>query len=379
MNIAGPAQQTGETRMQRMLTRLTCWIAILLFAASCSGETPDRGPTPSAVEPAAAAAPVARTDYADADVIIFGTPDEAADWLKSENWWGEEQRGVQLTVPYALITGIAPRWQKLAQEIPVPDKKEVFYRFMLPLVMHANRMVLDRRERLASLRSDVEAGSPLAADDRAWLRGVGEVLRANTPAEDADDQLMLPLIDELLYKLDVLPPGLVLGQAAYESGYGTSRFAVEGNALFGQWIYGGEGMVPGQQRVSHGDHRIAKFDWPFDSVRGYYINISGHPAYEPLRKIRAERRAAGKPLTSLALADGLIRYSERGQKYVDTLKGIIRVNKLDIADDAVLRDEPLRFLVSTESPEAANELREEIESLRASGELAEIIARMNLD
>ena len=90
-------------------------------------------------------------------------------------------------------------------------------------------------------------------------------------------------------------------------------------------------------------------------------------------------KASGKPLTSLALADGLIRYSERGQEYVDTLKGIIRVNGLSIADDAVFRDEPTRFLVGAENEAAAAELRQEIETMRASGELAEIIARMRLE
>jgi phage terminase Nu1 subunit (DNA packaging protein) len=114
-------------------------------------------------------------------------------------------------------------------------------------------------------------------------------------------------------------------------------------------------------------------------VRGYYLNLSSHPAYEDFRRLRAEMKAAGKPVTSMALADGLIRYSERGQAYVDTLKGIIRVNKLDIADDAVFRDEPISFIVSAEGEAAAEELRKEIEVLRKSGELAKIIARMRLD
>lgn len=177
----------------------------------------------------------------------------------------------------------------------------------------------------------------------------------------------------------MIPPGLALGQAAYESGYGTSRFAVEGNALFGQWTFGGEGLVPEKQRSKLGDHRIAAFDWPFDSVRGYFINLSSHPAYEELRRLRAELKAAGKPVTSLALADGLIRYSERGQEYVDTLKGIIRVNELDIADDAMFRDETMRYLVPAEDQADAEKLREEIEALRESGELAKIIARMQLE
>jgi Bax protein len=189
----------------------------------------------------------------------------------------------------------------------------------------------------------------------------------------------LGVIETALYRLDVIPAGLVLGQAAYESGYGTSRFAAEGNALFGQWTYGGEGLVPEQQRKNLGDHRIASFDWPFDSVRGYYINLSSHPAYEEFRRLRASQRATGKPLSSMVLADGLISYSERGQKYVDTLKGIMRVNNLTIADDAVFRDEPMRFLLGAESPEKADAMKEEVERMRASGELAEVIARMRLD
>ena len=201
--------------------------------------------------------------------------------------------------------------------------------------------------------------------------------RANT--FDASSPQWLGVIDAALYKLDVIPAGLVLGQAAYESGYGTSRFASEGNALFGQWTYGGKGLVPEQQRKNLGDHRIASFDWPFDSVRGYYLNLSSHPAYEEFRRLRAEQKANGKPLNSLLLADGLISSSERGQKYVDTLKGIMRVNNLTIADDAVFRDEPMRFLLGAESPETAAAMKQEVERMRASGELDEVIARMRLE
>ena len=187
------------------------------------------------------------------------------------------------------------------------------------------------------------------------------------------------VIDESLYKLDVIPAGLALGQAAYESGYGTSRFAAEGNALFGQWTFGGKGLIPEQQRGELGDHRIAAFDWPFDSVRGYFINLSSHPAYEDFRKLRAELRRDGKPLDSLTLAEGLIRYSERGQAYVNTLKSIIRVNNLSIADAAIFRDEPMKFLVGAKDEAEARKIRADIEAARMSGELAEIVAHMNLE
>jgi len=325
------------------------------------------------------AAPVAAQE-----VIVTGGLEDAIDWLKAEQWWGEAKRGEHLSVPNAIITGISPRWRETAQKIPVPEKKEIFYRFMLPLVLHANTMVLDRRARLERMDKTLAGGGKLSADDTEWLAVAADLLRISKTDPAA-------IVEEALYRLDIVPPGLALGQAAYESGYGTSRFAAEGNALFGQWTYGGKGLVPEKQRSDLGDHRIAAYDWPFDSVRGYYLNLCSHPAYEDFRRLRAELRAAGKPLTSLVLADGLVKYSERGQKYVDTLKGIIgqkyvdtlkgiiRVNKLDLADDAVFRDEPMRFLVSAPGEEAAAKLRSEIETLRKSGELAEIIARMRLE
>jgi len=253
----------------------------------------------------------------------------------------------------------------------------------LPLIMHANSMVLDRRERLDSMRQKASAGVAQTTDDLTWLHQAAVLLRIIKKDSGYFDETESPelvrIIDEALYKLDIVPAGLALGQAAYESGYGTSRFAVTGNALFGQWTFGGEGLIPEQQRSDLGDHRIAAFDWPFDSVRGYFINLMSHPAYEDFRRLRAQLRADGKPLTSMELADGLTRYSERGQEYVDTLKGIMRVNRLTIADDAVFRDEPMRFIIGAENEAAAADLRKQVERLRASGELAQIVARMRLE
>lgn len=317
------------------------------------------------------------------EVIVFGSTDEVADWLRAENWWGESLRAEELEVPRAVITGINPRWRQTAQQLSVAEKKEVFYRFMLPLVVLANELVLTRRASLEEARMQVEAGGELSPDTLEQLRD-GAVLLHILSRDEAQSlpsggAKVLDVIDEALYRLDVIPAGLVLGQAAYESGYGTSRFAIEGNALFGQWTFGGGGIVPEQQRAALGDHRIASYDWPFDSVRGYFLNLSSHPAYEDFRRLRAELKAKNQPLTSLALADGLIHYSERGQEYVDTLKSMIRVNGLDAADNAVFRDEPMRFLVVAGDPEAAADIREEVERMRASGELEGVIERMRLE
>ncbi len=317
------------------------------------------------------------------EVIVLSSIAEVVDWLESENWWGEENRDEQLQVPHAMLTGINPRWREAAQALPVPEKKEIFYRFILPLVVHANDMVMDRREAVIDLQDRLEAGEEISEADFEALREGAVLLRVTSRQEAAalsqSSEELPRIIDELLYKLDIIPAGLALGQAAYESGYGTSRFAAQGNALFGQWTYGGKGLVPEQQRTDLGDHRIAAYDWPFDSVRGYFINLMSHPAYEEFRRLRAQMRAEGKPLSSLVLADGLISYSERGQEYVDTLKGMIRVNGLDIADGATFRDEPMRFVIGAENEAAAAELREEVERMRETGELAQIIARMRLE
>ena len=315
-----------------------------------------------------------------AEVVVVSGLGEAISWLEKEHWWGEVNRAEEMRVPKIVITQISPRWRNTSSTLPVSEKKEIFYRLILPLVLHANTMIMDRRERLKQISAQVSSGVSLSEDDFIWLERVVKILRI--PAGAGWEESLTEvhrILEQALYKLDIVPAGLALGQAAYESGYGTSRFAGEGNALFGQWTFGGEGLVPEQQREHLGDHRIASYRWPFDSVRAYMINLNSHPAYEGFREIRSQLRANGEPLSSLILADGLTSYSERGQAYVDTLKGIIRVNKLDIADAAVFRNEAMKFVVGAGSQEEAAEVRQRLDKLRMDGELSRIISDMSLE
>jgi Bax protein len=315
-----------------------------------------------------------------AEVVVISGIDEIVAWLEEEDWWGEVQQDRQLQVPKILITEISPRWQEISRDQPVSVKKGIFYRLILPLVVHANTMVLDRRERLEKISGHLASGARLSQDDLQWLATIVKPLRISTGHGWQESSTSLrEIVDKALYKLDIVPAGLALGQAAYESGYGTSRFAAQGNALFGQWTFGGEGIVPEQQREHLGDHRIASYRWPFDSLRAYVMNLNSHPAYEEFRRIRSQLREEGKPLSSLAMADGLTSYSERGQAYIDTLKGIIRVNKLDRADGAVFRDEPMKFVVGAATQKEADDLRRQIDGLRKTGELARIITDMSLE
>lgn len=232
-----------------------------------------------------------------------------------DNW----ARGIKV-VPRLYLQSIPERWRATtSREVSVRKKKELFFRLLGPLALRANELVLEQRAWIVANRQN-------PSDPRML-----ELLHSyRVKHED---------IDELLNRVDAVPVSLVLAQAAEESGWGTSRFAAQGNALFGQWTYG-EGMAPRQRRAEKGNYSIAAFDSPLDSVRAYLLNINRHPAYADLRRVRAEARAAGKRAGGYELANTLLKYSERGQHYVESLHTIIRVNELAAADDAYLSPGP---------------------------------------
>ena len=316
------------------------------------------------------------------EVRVFSGYEQSIAWMESIGWWGKELRAEQMQVPRTLLIAISPAWRENAAQMPVDMKKEFFYRCLLPLVTHANWLVRQRRAWLMERETEMAKGQAPQGENLENLRLFAVTLRVKTEQEAleiTDPAEWQKVIGDLLYRLDEIPAGLAIGQAAYESGWGTSRFTVEGNALFGQWTYGGDGMAPEQQRKELGDHKIASFAWPFDSVRGYFLNLSTHPAYEDFRKLRAGLRKSGKPLNSLTLADGLTHYSERGQEYVDSLKDLISRNGFDLADSALPRDEPLAFAMGAANEEAARSMSERFEAMKKKGEFDKILAEMRLE
>jgi uncharacterized FlgJ-related protein len=316
------------------------------------------------------------------EVRVFVGHEQSIGWMESIGWWGKELRAEQMQVPRTLLIAISPSWRDEAAQMPIPVKKEFFYRCLLPLVTHANWLVRQRRAWLKERETEMANGQAPQGENLENLRLFAITLKVKTEqqaGEITDPADWLKIIDELLYRLDEIPAGLAIGQAAYESGWGTSKFTIQGNALFGQWTYGGEGMVPEQQRKELGDHKIASFAWPFDSVRGYFLNLSTHPAYEDFRKLRAGLRKGNKPLNSLTLADGLTHYSERGQEYVDSLKSLIRSNGFDLADSALPRDEPLAFAMGAANEEAARSMTERFEKMKKKGEFDSLVTEMRLE
>ena len=121
--------------------------------------------------------------------------------------------------------------------------------------------------------------------------------------------------------MDEIPVSLAIAQAAKETGWGTSRFAQEGNALFGQWTWSGEGLKP--KDAENEGHKVMKFNVLQASVRAYQRNLNTHSTYKPFREARAKLRDLGKPLDSLYLSEFLNEYAETGNQYVDVLKKLL--------------------------------------------------------
>ena len=143
--------------------------------------------------------------------------------------------------------------------------------------------------------------------------------------------------------MDTIPPSLIVAQMVEESGWGTSRFAAEGNALFGQWSYDG-GIKPEEQRENKGDYRIEAFKTPLDSVRAYMLNLNSHTSYADFRKRRAALRAKGQPVTGPDLVGTLIEYSERREAYVKIIEEIMEHNSLPPLDHVRLASGKLTYL-----------------------------------
>ena len=229
------------------------------------------------------------------------------DWFSELNYDLENFQDGRVHVPPAFLASLPP---DLNQVPETATRKRLFFQAVLPLILRANQEILADRKRL-------------------WLTAMAE--RYKVPAGN---------IALLIRRVDVIPPSMALAQAAEESGWGSSRFARQGNAIFGQWTTAdGRGLVP-MRRDEDKDHKVRKFDELIDSVRAYMLNLNTHNAYRELRRARAELRRAGDPLAGLSLARFLTRYSERGDDYVRTIRGMIQSNGLDRLDDARLMRGP---------------------------------------
>ena len=219
--------------------------------------------------------------------------------------------------------------------MPLPDfnaisdttaKKRAFFNYLRPHVQRENNRIRNLRRQLLELAEKKQKNQRLNINEYAFLYSLYDEFRMDVAESDPQ------MLQELLKRVDILPVSLVLMQAANESAWGTSRFAVEGYNFFGQWCFReGCGLVP----LSRGEdqrHEVAKFDTPAKSIRSYFYNLNTFHTYDVLRDIRAQLREDRKPIRGEALAAGLGRYSERGDEYIAEISNMIRFNRRFLED-----------------------------------------------
>ena len=210
-----------------------------------------------------------------------------------------------------------PNFSKITD---VKEKKETFFSTLYPIIQEENMHVLKLRARIIDLKGVPVA--ELTKKEQEWIFKIAKHYKQN------EDVIEPSLFDNLLTKIDYIPPSLALTQAAIESGWGSSRFSKQGNNLFGQWCFSrGCGMVP-SSRDSGKDHEVAKFETVNHAVRAYIQNLNTNQSYIELRKKRAQLREKNEPLTGIALAKTLTKYSEEGSLYIAKVSKFINQNKL---------------------------------------------------
>ena len=199
-------------------------------------------------------------------------------------------------------------------------KKELFIKIILPLIIEENNRIMFDRKRLFSILNKNNNSS----SEKKWLNQ--KFKQYGVVNKD---------LTTLKIRMDIVPVSLAIAQAAKETGWGTSRFALEGNALFGQWTWSKDGMKPTSANVDT-KHKVMKFNILQASVRAYQRNLNTHSGYKKFREARAIQRDNQGELNSLELVNYLDKYAETGKEYTIILKKIIEQNVLTDFDDAEL-------------------------------------------
>ncbi len=243
----------------------------------------------------------------------------------------DQVRAAVKPVPRLYLSELPP---DLANVSSVATKKRLFVQSVLPIILRVNEEIVAARWRVERLGEKLLWDGALSDADRTWLTDMAELYGA-APLD----------VRGLLKRMDIVPPSLALAQAAEETGWGTSRFVREGNALFGQYTYkAAMGMMP-ERRDADRRHRVRSHDSLLDAVRAYVHNLNSHWAYEDFRDRRALLRHAGKPMDGHDLAGSMGQYSERRAAYIRSIRDIMRQNRLRDFDRAWLNERQWTALI----------------------------------
>ena len=236
--------------------------------------------------------------------------------FKDTNYNLDDVREKKLVKPVSL--SLLPEEMKMIEN--TKKRKELFIQIILPLIIKENNNIrLDRKKLFSVLNKSKNSNA-----EKKWL-----------DKKFKQYGVMNKDLSTLKVRLDEIPVSLAIAQAAKETGWGTSRFAQQGNALFGQWTWSGDGIKPAGAD-DDSTHKVMKFKVLQASVKAYHRNINTHSSYRGFRGARAELRDQRKTLDSMVLSEYLDKYAETGKEYVKILQQIIRQNNLSDFDDAKL-------------------------------------------
>ena len=234
-------------------------------------------------------------------------------------WWLQPEPSITEAIPVS--ENAKEPVPDFSQYTKVIDKKSAFFDYLRPAVEAQNDYIVKLRQLVQGFRAKEISGEQLSEKQLEELSFLLKEYRIkkNVPRED--------MYARLIRKIDIIPLELVLVQTANESAWGTSRFARQGYNFFGLWCFRtGCGFVP-SRRNSGASHEVAKFEDLSSAMYEYMRTLNSHPAYTDMRLIREKQRINQQAITANALAEGLTKYSERGQEYVDELRHMIRINK----------------------------------------------------
>ena len=203
----------------------------------------------------------------------------------------------------------------------IKEKKETFLQILLPLIVAENEKIKEDRKYLLKILQSNETD-----ESKKWLNKRYKAYKVSDKN-----------IKDLLEKIDIIPTSIALAQAAKESGWGTSRFALEGNAIYGQWTWSGDGIEP-LEKTKDQNHKILKFPLLRASVKAYITNLNTHRGYKSFRVKRSELRKLNKKLKGLELIHELENYAQTGKEYTRILEKIIKQNDLDELETVTIDD-----------------------------------------
>ncbi len=211
-------------------------------------------------------------------------------------------------------------------------RKSMFFKAILPMVLLANDEIRMERNQLLKINQQFSTEKTLNDQQLQILSTLAKRYKTKFDKSQPEQTIV-----KLLSRVDTIPEDLALAQAANESAWGTSRFSRVANNLFGQWTFiPGQGIIP-EDRPEGATYEVRKFSTVYDSVRSYLLNLNTHQAYKQLRQLRTASRVNGQNPKGLKLAEGLLRYSTRGEDYVKELQAMIRFNQLSRFTTAKLR------------------------------------------